>query len=233
MVGLLGSVHCIGMCGGIVGVLGAGGGRRVGVARRTINALAYNVGRIVSYGVAGLVAGTVGSRAVDLFPVQRVSEVGLLLSGGFMILLGMYLADFWRGLVRLEVIGGRLWSRIQPLTRRFLPVRFVWQAFALGLLWGWLPCGLVYATLVWALFAADPLHSMSIMVFFGLGTLPMLLVMGSVAERLANIRRRPWVRRTAGLLIIGFGVLTFLGVVHPIPPLEHPVGSLCTSSTRI
>lgn len=231
MVGLLGSVHCIGMCGGIVGVMGAGSGSSR--AGRMMNLLAYNTGRIASYGVAGLVAGLAGSHAFDLFPFERVAEVGLLVSGSFMILLGLYLADWWRGLARLESIGGRLWTKVQPLTRRFIPVRSVFQAFPLGLLWGWLPCGLVYATLVWALFTADPLYSMLIMVFFGLGTLPMLLSMGGLADRLSDARKHPSVRRFAGVVVIVFGALTFLGVVHPIHPTAHPVGLMCTPGSGL
>ncbi len=229
VVGLLGSVHCIGMCGGIAGVLGSASsmGRDQPRSRRWLNLLGYNFGRIVSYSLAGLIAGFAGNRAFDLFPMERVAEVGLMLSGGFMILMGLYLAEWWRGLDALERAGSLLWRRLQPLSRRLLPVRSAWQSIPLGLLWGWLPCGLVYATLVWALFTADPLRSMLLMMAFGLGTLPMLLVIGGAADALAAARSKPVVRRTAGAVIILFGALTFLGVVHPIHPVDHPVGLVC------
>ncbi len=227
LVGLLGSVHCIGMCGGISGVLAAGNATGSG-ARRIGNTLSYNLGRIFSYGVAGFIAGHAGRATYDLFPVARVAEVGLLLSGLFMIAMGLYLADWWRGISRVESAGSILWRRIQPYSRHFLPVKSPWQALSLGILWGWLPCGLVYATLVWALFAADPMRSMSIMIAFGIGTLPMLLAMGGLADQLARLRSRPVIRRTAGILIIVFGAATFMGWAHPMHPLDHPVGAICT-----
>ncbi len=229
VVGLLGSVHCIGMCGGIAGMLGSASsmGGAPAAPRRWLNLLGYNLGRIVSYGVAGLVAGFAGNRAFDLFPMERVAELGLMLSGGFMILMGLYLAEWWRGLDILERAGSVLWRRLQPLSTRLLPVRSAWQSVPLGLVWGWLPCGLVYATLVWALFTADPVRSMALMIAFGLGTLPMLLAIGGAAGAIAAARSRPLVRRTAGVIIIVFGVLTFLGLVHPIHPVDHPVGLVC------
>jgi uncharacterized protein len=228
LVGLLGSVHCAGMCSGIAGLLGAGQATER-APRRIANTLGYNSGRIASYALAGLAAGLLGSGAYTLFPVSRVAEVGLILSGGFMIMLGLYLADWWRGLSTLETFGAGLWKRIQPFSRHLLPVRSPGQAIALGMLWGWLPCGLVYATLVWALFAADPVYSALIMVCFGLGTLPMLLALGGIAEQISRARRHPNVRRGAGVLIIAFGVLTFLGIVHPVHPGDHSLPSSCTA----
>ncbi len=229
MIGFLGSVHCIGMCGGIVGVVSSGlpRGNRIFSVGRLWYMLGYNAGRIVSYGLAGLIAGFLGSGAYDLFPMERVGEVGLLLSGGFMILMGLYLSDWWKGLARVEAIGARLWVSIQPLSRRLLPLKTPWQAFPLGLLWGWLPCGLVYATLVWALFTASPYHSMILMLAFGAGTLPMLLLLGGAADKLNQARSNPLVRRGAGLMIIIFGVLTFLGIIQPAHIVEHPAGMVC------
>ncbi len=228
LVGLLGSVHCIGMCGGIAGLLGAPGAG-AGRVRRLFNTVGYNVGRIASYGIAGFIVGTAGSGVYDLFPMTRVAEVGLLVSGGFMILLGLYLAGWWRALAGVERAGGVLWKRIQPLTRHLLPVRSPWQAVPLGMLWGWLPCGLVYATLVWALFAADPMYSMAIMIAFGAGTLPMLLALGGIAGRLDRLRRHPLARQVAGALVIAFGVATFVGWIHPVHAVDHPVDAICTT----
>lgn len=231
LVGLLGSVHCVGMCSGIAGLLGAGQASAP-QPRRIANTLGYNAGRITSYALAGLVAGWLGSGAYELFPMSRVAEVGLILSGSFMIMLGLYLANWWRGLATLEAFGAVLWKRVQPLSRHVLPVRSPGQAIVLGMLWGWLPCGLVYATLVWALFAADPVYSALIMVCFGLGTWPMLLALGGIAEHISRARRHPNVRRGAGVLIIAFGVLTFLGVVHPIHPVDRSVQSSSTENHR-
>ena len=89
-----------------------------------------------------------------------------------------------------------------------MPVRSPGQALVLGLLWGWLPCGLVYSMLVWAVSAGDALRGAALMLCFGLGTLPNLLAMGLVAGGLASHLRQGWVRHLAGALVIGFGLYT-------------------------
>ena len=123
-----------------------------------------------------------------------------------MILLGLYLAGWWSGLARVERAGGLLWKRIEPLGRRLLPVRSPWQALLLGMVWGWLPCGLVYSVLIWSLSAGGMLQGALLMGAFGLGTLPNLLLMGAAAGWLAGTLRQPLVRRIAGTLVILLGL---------------------------
>jgi sulfite exporter TauE/SafE len=200
LAGLLGGVHCIGMCGGIVGALSM---RLPGSAPRWGFHLAYNLGRILTYAVAGAVAGASGLLLKNLLPVQ----MGLYaLANLMLVLLGLYLAGISAAVSRIERLGGRLWRRLQPLTRRFLPVENPGGAFMLGLLWGWLPCGLVYSVLVTAMASGDPLYGAGIMLAFGLGTLPNLLAMGLFASQLQALTRHVGVRRLAGLLVAGFGV---------------------------
>lgn len=207
-VGLLGGVHCIGMCGGIVGALTLGLAESVRGRPRTLLPflLAYNTGRILSYTTAGALVGGIGLLATDLARVHEAQQVLQIVAGAFMIVLGLYLGGWWQGLVRVEQLGGHLWRHIEPLGRRFLPVRHPGEAFVLGLIWGWLPCGLVYSMLVWAIAAGGVLQGAALLLSFGLGTLPMLLGMGLVAGRLSAYMRRYWVRTAAGLLVIGFGV---------------------------
>jgi hypothetical protein len=202
VVGLLGGVHCAGMCGGIVGALSFGlkGGRNLPLL------LAYNLGRISSYTFAGALVGALGFYFSGLLPVQTAQHVLLSLAGLFLILMGLYLAGWWNALSRLEQAGGHLWRRIEPLGRRLLPVRSVPQALMLGALWGWLPCGLVYSALVWTVSAGGALEGAMLMAAFGLGTLPNLLLMGVAANQLSRWVRNPTVRALAGLLVIGFGL---------------------------
>ena len=207
LVGLLGSTHCIGMCGGIVGALtlGLDGSVRTSSWRLPAFLLAYNSGRILSYTIAGGITGFLGGQLVKLewgidFPL------GGIIAGLFMIALGLYLTGWWRVLTILEKSGAHLWKRIEPLGRHLLPVNSLLQAFALGMLWGWLPCGLVYAALAWSLTTADAGHGALLMLGFGLGTLPMLLLMGGAAEQLNRFVRSPQVRKIAGLMIISLGV---------------------------
>jgi len=210
LIGLLGGVHCVGMCGGIVGAISLG--MPPGAAPRWGLHLAYNFGRIGSYTLAGAIAGGLGVFFSGLLPVQQGQQFLLLLSGVFMILLGLYLAGWWRLLRHLEQAGGHLWRRIEPLGRGLLPVRGVGQALALGSLWGWLPCGLVYSVLIWAVSAGSAAEGALLMLAFGLGTLPNLLAMGAVAAQLQRFVRHAWVRRVAGSLVMLFGVIQLAGV---------------------
>ena len=208
LIGLTGGVHCVGMCGGIVGALTLGLPlvRERPLLDRLPFLLAYNTGRIASYVAAGALAGGVGAWAANLVSVHR-AQLGLqVVAGLFMILLGLYLAGWWPVLGHLERAGGVLWRQIEPLGRRLLPVRTLPQALGIGLVWGWLPCGLVYSALVWAIGAGGAGKGALLLLGFGLGTLPALLAMGTAAVALANWARRPIMRRAAGTLVVLFGV---------------------------
>jgi sulfite exporter TauE/SafE len=208
LIGLLGSVHCLGMCGGIVGALTLGlDARARGSAARLFPYLAlYNLGRIASYALAGALAGGLSARLLDLIAPAQALVVSRALTGVFLILLGLYLGGWWPLLGTLERWGGALWRRIEPLGRRFLPVRRPSQALVAGLVWGWLPCGLVYSALAWSLASGGAIQGAALMVAFGLGTLPMLLAAGAMAGRLTRVVRDARVRQVAGLLVLAFGV---------------------------
>jgi len=205
LVGLLGGVHCVSMCGGIVGALsfGARGGRAPWPYL-----LAYNVARISSYTLAGILMGGVSWLGGQLFEVHQWQQGLQFVAGLFMLALGLYIAGWWRGLAKVEQAGGRLWRHIEPLGRRLLPVRSVSHAFVLGLLWGWLPCGLVYSVLIWAIASGSPVEGGLLLLSFGLGTLPNLLAVGVFALALQTLVQRAWLRQLAGSLIIGFGLLS-------------------------
>lgn len=208
-VGFLGGVHCVGMCGGIVGALSFGlpQGTRTGLAAQWPFLLAYNAGRIGSYALVGALAGGFGWFAANLVAVNAAQTVLSALAGLFMIALGFYLAGWWRGLARIERAGGAVWRKLEPFGRRLMPVRTTAQALRLGIIWGWLPCGLVYSVLVWTLTAGGAAEGALLMAAFGLGTLPNLLVMGVFAARLAGFVRRPLVKGIAGGLVAAWGVL--------------------------
>ncbi len=208
--GLLGGGHCAGMCGGIVGALTFGLPETV--RNRLVLTLpyqlGYNLGRISSYVVAGGIMGGLGLLLAELLPVQATQQVLLVIAGLFMVLLGLYLGGWWLGLSRIEHLGSRLWKRIEPVARRLLPVKSPGQAFVLGIVWGWIPCGLVYTMLIMTVSSGGVLQGAGLMLAFGLGTLPNLFAMGVVAGSLARWLKDIRVRRLAGLTVILFGLVT-------------------------
>ncbi len=208
--GLLGGVHCFGMCGGIVGVLTLNTSNNNNKQSAQLSIIfGYNIGRIAGYTVAGAIVGFLGSTLVDLTGIQFAKQLLSIIASIFMIALGLYLAGIWTGISKLEYVGSHLWKRIQPYTKQFMPVRSLKQAIPLGFLWGWLPCGLVYTALIWTVSAGSAIEGALIMLAFGLGTLPVLLAMGVVAARLAKWVRNPSIRLVSGLLVVVLGLLTF------------------------
>jgi hypothetical protein len=200
IVGLLGGGHCAGMCGGIVGALtlqSPQGGAAFGVH------LAYNLGRIASYMLAGLLVGAVGHFAGNMLSLQH----GLYFFASLMLIaMGLYLLGITQLLAPLERGGQAIWKRIQPATRRFLPVRGAAQALPLGLLWGWLPCGLVYSALATALASGSAGQGALLMLAFGLGTLPNLLLAGLLLARFRRFAQARMTRVVSGLLVLGYGL---------------------------
>jgi sulfite exporter TauE/SafE len=217
VVGLLGGVHCIGMCGGIVSTLTFGLPKqtRSRLAATVPFQLAYNLGRILSYTLAGALMGGLGFLLAQMLPLYYAQRALYLLAGLFMLALGLYLAGWWPAWANLEQVGGGLWRRLEPLGKRLMPVRSPAQALVLGMIWGWLPCGLVYSVLVWTVSAGGALEGAALMLAFGLGTLPNLLLMGLVAGGILRWTRKAWVRRGAGLMVMGFGLYSLWQVVAP------------------
>ena len=204
LVGLLGGTHCVGMCGGIVGALSMGG------ARFQLH-LAYNLGRILSYATAGAIVGALGQMSISLAGQWPLRNLFYLVANLMLIALGLYLIGVQQILGIVESLGQSLWRRLQPLGRHLLPVRTVGQAFPVGMLWGWLPCGLVYSALATALSSGSSWQGALLMLAFGAGTLPNLLLAGLLAARLRDYTQQPVVRWLAGGLIGGYGVWGLLG----------------------
>ena len=206
VLGLLGGGHCLGMCGGLMGALTLAIPAQQR-SRRLRLLLAYNLGRILSYATAGYLLGLAGW-ALENSPLAMLLRV---LAALLLIAMGLYLAGWWHGLTRIEAIGRGLWRHLQPLASRLLPVSRLPQALLLGALWGWLPCGLVYSTLLWAASQGSALDSALLMLAFGLGTWPVLLASGLAAERLLGLLRQRGIRAAAGLLVILFGLWSLPG----------------------
>ncbi|WP_198516455.1 sulfite exporter TauE/SafE family protein [Herbaspirillum huttiense] len=224
MVGLMGSVHCIGMCGGIIGAFSMAPAsvraKPFPVAVSVMNSkangalllrtLSYNLGRIGSYAVAGALAGGLAGGARLLAGMQAWQAGIHVLAQLMLVALGLYLMDAWRGLARTETVGNILWQRLRPLTDLLLPLDSPFKLVLAGGLWGWLPCGMVYSALLTALMAGSAVQGALTMLAFGAGTLPVLLVAGMSGARLRQLAARPWVRRSAGVIVLAFGLLGLL-----------------------
>jgi hypothetical protein len=208
LVGLLGGAHCVGMCAGIVGTLTMGLPVEVRSlpARLALYQLAYNLGRLGGYALAGALMGAIGHLAISVIPVQYAQRILYSVAAVFMILAGLYLGGWWSFLGRIEQLGGAFWRRIEPLGRRLLPIRSVNGALGVGFIWAWIPCGLVYSVLVWSVSAGSALDGALLMVVFGLGTLPTLMGLGLLAGAAARLANQIWVRRLAGASVMGFGL---------------------------
>jgi sulfite exporter TauE/SafE len=210
LVGLLGGGHCVGMCGGIVSAVSM----HLPQSKSKVPfLLAYNAGRILSYTLAGAIAGLVGASSFFLEHVLPIQHLLYGISSLMLIALGLYLAGIWHGVTYLESAGKIIWKMLQPYSKRYLPVQNFKQAFLLGSLWGWLPCGLVYSVLIGAIATGKTLNGGLLMLAFGLGTLPTLLTMGMAAVKLKAILQNIWVRRASGLMVFGFGVIGLLRLI--------------------
>lgn len=211
LMGFFGSTHCVAMCGGIVGMLSQADSGS-GLIKTSTTAIAYNVGRVVSYSAIGLLAGTIGMLAFKSIDSASLYTFSRIFTGVFMLAFGFYLLGWWNFLTYLEKKGQFLWKKISPLTKRLLPIRSAHHAFLIGLLWGWLPCGLVYSAVAWSLSSSSPIDGALLMLFFGLGTLPTLLTMGIASQKLAQIKSSVLVRNISGGIIIVFAIMHLFSI---------------------
>lgn len=208
LLGLLGAPHCAGMCGGIVAALSMNMPRPLEGSRNgLITVLIYNMGRISSYTVAGMLMGGLSAAASHLLFLHHAQLVVKAAAVLFMLLLGLYISGWWPLLSGMERVGGRIWRHIEPLARRFIPIRNLSSAYVVGLVWGWLPCGLVYTGLIYSATAGGVFQGGLLMLFFGLGTLPAMLLMGAAGQQLQAFLQKSWLRQLAGLIVIGMALM--------------------------
>ncbi len=203
LLGFFGGGHCVGMCGGLSSAFALQlppGLNRAGLI------VLLNLGRISSYVFIGLLVGAIGQIGISLDQTRWLQN-GLYLSANLLLLLlGLYLAGISSLATRIESIGRPIWKRLNPLLNRLLPIQSVPACFGVGMLWGWLPCGLVYSASLYALGSGNALEGGLYMLAFALGTLPNLLAMGLFAAQLKNFLQRKTVRLAAGLLVAAWAL---------------------------
>lgn len=248
--GLLGGVHCAGMCGGIVGALSMLGARAESVTDRrqatvpinwvskmqyspiptpipiptvqvrsadslwirVLTPLYYNTGRISMYTVLGIFAGSAGSLSFFFEQALPIQQLAYFISSILLIMIGAYLVGVRWIVTALEALGQPFWRRIKPRAiarlRRTGPLNLILT----GALWGLVPCGMLYGVLSIALFSGNAMRGGLLMLAFGLGTLPNLMMLGVAGESMKRFTRLRWVRQVAGVIIVGFGLLGLLRI---------------------
>lgn len=211
LLGLASSTHCLGMCGGIAGALTLSLAHPVRQRTGAIVAynLTYSLGRVSSYILAGALVAAGGGALAALAGAHDRSFMGIA-GAAFLVAVGLHIAGWFPRFARVESLGRPIWRHLEPLGRRILPVRNLGQAYGFGLIWGWLPCGLVYSALVYSMSTGDAARGALFMGFFGMGTLPMLLTVGVMASRAGALLKRPSMRRLAGLCVVALAPLPML-----------------------
>ena len=217
LLGFFSTLHCVGMCGGIIGALSLSLPSEIRDKKPKLFSfvLSYNLGRLFSYSVAGLIAGAIGTQALQSAGFDQGHMVLRIIGVSMMVAIGLYLTGWLPQLASVEKVGIPLWKYLEPIGRRLVPVSSIPRALAYGMIWGWLPCGLVYFVLIWALTTGDAIHGALIMLAFGAGTLPTLITAGFMTSWVTRFAHSTAARQVVGTLIIAmaFGSLLI--------PMEH------------
>lgn len=200
--GLAGAAHCLAMCGAISVALSRASPPRAGFV------VARQLGRVVSYTLAGAAMGGLGQ---TLLFVGQSGTLRLALQVMFALSWLWLAARLLKPNLRLpwaSDLGGRLWSKLQPVTRAFLPATTRARAFALGALWGFMPCGLSYAMLMIAATQGDAVGGAAIMAAFGIASTFALGALDLGARRVDQVRISPWLRGFAAACALALAGLS-------------------------
>lgn len=211
MIGLVGSGHCMGMCGGIASLLSMGSPHS---SSSSLIPLFYNFGRLTSYALIGALVGGAVSGLTELSGLTQSLAWLRLVAAIFMILVALYIAKWWQGLLVIEKLGQHVWKFISPSGKRLLPLKSPFHALPFGFIWGWLPCGLVYSALTWSAVSGSAGSGGLIMVAFGIGTLPSMLAISYGASYFHKLQKSLVFRNISALILIGYGGYTAIGAMQ-------------------
>ncbi len=215
-------MHCIGMCGSIIGTLTLSLKQEIRSSKTTLFPfiLNYNLGRITSYAIAGLLAGAVEFLLTMPLGEGHGHRILQILSAIIMTGAGLYIAGWFPHFAYIEKSGSRVWKILEPYGRKLIPVETLSQAFLFGMVWGWIPCGLVYTSLALAATTGDILKSTLTMLFFGLGTLPAVMGVGIMTGILTRLSRMHRFKQVVGLLLIALAIFAAFPWLNPMR-LDH------------
>ncbi|BAW80149.1 hypothetical conserved protein [Candidatus Nitrosoglobus terrae] len=220
LLGLLSALHCVAMCGAIIGTLTLSLPREVRNHKKRLVPFifAYNIGRIVSYITMGLIMGvlvkllgTISHPVVVLIGISGHSVLQAI-SSFIMLGTGLYIANWFPRFARVDRLGVPLWRKLEPLGRQLIPVRTLKHAFIFGTIWGWLPCGLVYNAVAVAATTGSGTRSALTMLVFGIGTLPAVMSAGIFTIWMTHLAKLKGLRHIAGLLIITIALINLFAI---------------------
>lgn len=217
LAGLLGAGHCFGMCGGIAGGLGAlSSGRSA-----WWSAVLFNLGRVLSYSLLGGFAALLLGAAGEALAVPAWSRWLRFVTAALIAMIGLRFLFDWKGIASIEKAGAGLWRRITPLVRRAASHPGPLGRLALGLCWGFLPCGMVYTVLLTAVSTGGFSSGFLTMLAFGAGTLPALLGMTLWAPALSGFLQDHTTRRLIGLGLLLLAIWTVFVLFGTGSGAEH------------
>jgi sulfite exporter TauE/SafE len=224
--GLLGGVHCAAMCGAIATSLSFGQ-KTANPATQWLHALQPNLGRVLGYTVAGAIAGGFGHGLVAVAQMPTLALVMRIAVGLMMLVVAIRLLDPSGRFNPLARPGRALWQRLQPLQRALLPADTAFKRIGIGLLWGWLPCGLSATLLATAWLQASVFNGALTMLAFGLGTLPVMLPLTWSGARLGQRLQRGGLRAAAGAFVLLAGAVTITAPwLMQVPALHGVLAAL-------
>ena len=223
LMGVFSSLHCIGMCGSIIGSLTFSLSPEIRQDKKRLLPFifSYNAGRITSYGIAGATVGLL--EVLITFPLGEAHGHRLLqiLSALIMTGAGLYIAGWFPRFAYIEKLGVHFWKKIEPYGRKLIPVKDCKHAYLFGMVWGWLPCGLVYAALALTVASGSVLQSALTMIAFGLGTLPAVMGVGVMISVLTRLAAMPRFKQIVGLIMIFLALFAAFPSLNPMAIMPH------------
>ena len=224
LMGLFSTLHCLGMCGSIIGTLTLSLKKEIREDKKLLIPFvaSYNTGRIISYMLAGLIAGLAESVLTAPFGSVHGHRFLQIIAALVMLGAGLHIAGWFPRFAYIEKIGGLFWKRIEPYGRRLIPVETLPKAFFFGMIWGWLPCGLVYTALTLAATTGDMLRSGLTMLAFGLGTMPAVMSVGIMTSWMVWLSKATAFRQIAGITLL---ILAVLSAFPGLNPFANHIGT--------
>lgn len=218
LMGLFSAFHCLGMCGSIIGSLTLSLKREIRENKRLLLPFvaSYNTGRVLSYSMAGMLAGFAENVLTIPFGEGHGHRILQILSAIVMLGAGLHIGGWFPRFAYIEKFGNIVWRRIEPYGRRLVPVETLPRAFVFGMVWGWLPCGLVYTALALAATTGDVFRSTFTMLAFGLGTMPAVMGVGIMTSWMVKLSNMKRFRELTGIVLILLALMATFPGLNPL-----------------